>query len=116
MLSHGLLLCTFMRGGATRPARFPCSRPSWGSARPARDSWSLPHSRVLVADSTTMVIGQKLQVGLRHAGRIVTIELNDSTVRVLDERDELITVVPRTSTKDLKRHKAYGHSRNRKTG
>jgi len=65
---------------------------------------------------STMVIGQKLQVGLRHAGQIVTIEINDSTLRGLDERDDLITLAPCTSTKDLKRHKAYGHSRNRNTG
>ncbi|GEL16396.1 hypothetical protein [Pseudonocardia asaccharolytica] len=68
------------------------------------------------ARGSIMVIGQKLQVGLRHAGRIVTIEINDRTLRVLDERDEPITVVSRTSTTDLKRHKAYGHSRNRNAG
>jgi hypothetical protein len=64
------------------------------------------------ARGTTMVIGQKIQVGLRHASRIVTIEINDTTLRVLDDHDELITTVPRTSRKELHRFKAYGKNTN----
>lgn len=64
----------------------------------------------------TQITGQRIQVGLRHAGRIVTIDVADTTLRVLDERDELITTIPRTSHREVTRHKAYSHTANRNTG
>jgi hypothetical protein len=33
-----------------------------------------------------------------------------------DQRDHLIKTVPRTSRKEVTRHKAYGHTTNRKIG
>ena len=45
---------------------------------------------------------------LSHAGQIVTIELGDTTLRVIDSNGELITTVPRTSTGEISRFKAYG--------
>jgi hypothetical protein len=60
---------------------------------------------------------QRVAVGLRHAGRIVTIEIGETVLRVFDERgDTLINQVPRTSTKTLARFKAYGVHRNCTTG
>lgn len=64
----------------------------------------------------TQVIGQHIQVGLRHARRIVTIEIHETVLRVFDDHDEPITTVPRTSTKEVKRHKAYGHTDRSTTG
>jgi hypothetical protein len=61
----------------------------------------------------TQNIGQRVKSG--YAGQIVTIEVNDTTLRVYDQREYLIKAVPRTSRKELTRHKAYGHSTNRKT-
>jgi hypothetical protein len=62
----------------------------------------------------TPIIGQCVQVGLRCAGQIVTIEVNETPdlrpPRPLDQ------TVPRTSRKEVTRHKAYGHITNRKTG
>jgi hypothetical protein len=50
-------------------------------------------------------------------GRIVTIAIGETTLRVYDERgDTLINQTPRTSTKPLVRFKAYGVHRNRTTG
>jgi len=59
------------------------------------------------------VARQRVQVGLPHAGRIVSIELGDTTLRVIDPNGELLTTVPRTSTGEISRFKAYGskHSR-----
>lgn len=57
------------------------------------------------------VIGQRVQVGLRHAGRIITLEVGDTMLRVFDEHDDLITTVPRISQKAVKRHKAFGRRR-----
>lgn len=53
---------------------------------------------------------------LRHARRIVTIEINETVLRVYEQRgNTLINNVPRTSTKPLARFKAYGVNRNRDT-
>lgn len=80
--------------------------------RPARTQ-----RRVSAARGVTQVIGQRVPVGLRHAGRIVTIEIGETVLRVCDERgDTLINQIPRTSTKALARFKAYGVHRNRTTG
>ena len=64
----------------------------------------------------TQIIGQRVQVGLRYAGQIVTIEVDETTLRVYDHRDHLIKTIPRTSRKEVRRHKAYGHTTNHKTG
>ncbi len=63
----------------------------------------------------TQIISQRVQVGLGYAGRIVTIEVDEATLRIYDHRDHLIKTVPRTSH-EVTRHKAYGHTTNRKTG
>lgn len=54
------------------------------------------------------VARQRIQVGFRHAGTIVTIELGDTTLRVIDQHCDLITTVPRASTGEISRFKAYG--------
>jgi transposase InsO family protein len=64
----------------------------------------------------TQIIGQRIQVGLRYAGQIVTIEVDETTLRLYDQHDHLIKTVPRTSRKEVRRHKAYGHTTNQKTG
>jgi hypothetical protein len=56
------------------------------------------------------VIGQRVTVGFHHAGATVTIEVEDTMLRVLDEHDQVLTVVPRTSRKEVTRFKAYGHT------
>jgi hypothetical protein len=43
-----------------------------------------------------------------HAGRIVTIEPADTTLRVIDSNGELLTIVPRTSPGEITRFKAHG--------
>ncbi len=50
-----------------------------------------------------------MQVGYRYAGRVVTVEVDETVLRVFDEHDEAITTVPRTTTAPVVRHKAYGH-------
>jgi hypothetical protein len=54
------------------------------------------------------VARQRVQVGLPHAGRIVSTELGDTTLRVTDPDGELPTTVPRTSTGEITRFKAHG--------
>jgi hypothetical protein len=47
----------------------------------------------------TQIIGQRVQVGLRYAGQIVIIEIDDTTLRVYDQRNQLIKNVRRTAAK-----------------
>jgi len=51
------------------------------------------------------VAGQRIQVGIGHAGHAVTVELADTTFRVYDAGQLLIEVTRRT-TKTLARFKA----------
>jgi hypothetical protein len=73
--------------------------------------------RRVSARGDTQIIGQRVPVGLSHAGRIVTIEIDETVLRIYNEGgDQLINQIPRTSTKALARFKAYGVDRNRTTG
>jgi hypothetical protein len=45
------------------------------------------------------------------AGQRVTIELGDTTLRVIDSNGELITTAPRNGTGEISRFKAYGTRR-----
>ena len=51
---------------------------------------------------------QHIQVGLPHAGRIVSIEPGDTTLRVVDCNGELLTIVPRNNPDEITRFKAHG--------
>jgi len=57
------------------------------------------------------VARQRIQVGISHAGQTVTAGLGDTTVRVTGQHGELITIVPRNSTGEISRFKAYGSRR-----
>jgi transposase InsO family protein len=55
------------------------------------------------------VIRQRIHVGMGHAGRTVTVEVDEHHLRVHDHNDELLTVVARTNPAEPTRHKVYGH-------
>jgi len=48
-------------------------------------------------------------VGLPHARKTVTVEIEETNLRILDEDGSIINVVPRTGDKEVTRFKAYGH-------
>lgn len=50
----------------------------------------------------------RIQVGFPQAGQTVTIQLGDTTLRIIDQHGELITTVPRVSDGEISRFKAYG--------
>jgi hypothetical protein len=54
------------------------------------------------------VATQRVQVGLQHARKVVTVELHDAVLRVLHEDGEILKVVPRTRTNEVIQHKAHG--------
>jgi hypothetical protein len=47
----------------------------------------------------TQIIGQRVQVGLRYAGQIVTIEVDQTTLRIYDQRNHLIKTCPAPAAK-----------------
>ena len=59
------------------------------------------------------VCRQRVQVGLPHAGQTVTVDVEETRFRVLDQNETMLTVVPRTNTREVTRHKAYGHTSRR---
>jgi hypothetical protein len=52
-----------------------------------------------------MVATQKIQVGLAHAGKVVTVTAEDHSFR-LQVDGETVRVVPRTTTSEIHRYKA----------
>ena len=59
---------------------------------------SLTIQRRVSSDGGIRVARQRIQVGFSHPGKTVTIQLTDTTLRVLDQHGELITTVPRRGT------------------
>jgi hypothetical protein len=53
-----------------------------------------------------MVATQKIQVGMIHAGQIVTVVAGDGQFRLVID-GETVAVVPRTTTREIHRYKAY---------
>ena len=53
-----------------------------------------------------MVATQKIQVGLIHAGKIVTVTAGDHAFRLVID-GQAVGVVPRTTTREIHRYKAY---------
>jgi transposase InsO family protein len=73
----------------------------------------LPAARLTIqrkvsSRGSLQVARQRIQVGFSHAGQAVTIELGDTTLRVIDQNGELITTIPRNSAGEISRFKAYG--------
>ncbi|MFI6803375.1 IS481 family transposase [Streptosporangium canum] len=64
--------------------------------------------RVVSGNGTLMVAGCKVQVGQVHRGKVVTVILEQTRLRVLFEGEEL-SVHPRTITKEVNRLRASGH-------
>jgi transposase InsO family protein len=53
------------------------------------------------------VIGQRIHVGMGHAGHTVTVEVDEHILRVLNDNDEALTVTARTSPAEPTRLKVY---------
>ena len=73
-------------------------------------SASLVIQRKVSSRGGLRVVRQHIQAGLPHAGRIVTMEPGDTTLRVIGSNGELLTIVPRNSPGEITRFKAHGSS------
>jgi hypothetical protein len=103
-----VILLGFNNGCAGRMALFAHARRV---AMPSRSGWVSPSwpgwpSAAPVPRGGIMVATQKIQVGLIHAGKIVTIIAEDHSFRLIVD-GQTARVVPRTTTREIHRYKAY---------
>jgi hypothetical protein len=56
-----------------------------------------------------MIGGQRIQVGLPHAGKTAEITVESDTYQITVE-DGITITAPRTTSRDIKRHKASDYS------
>jgi transposase InsO family protein len=92
---------------AANQARLQGARPAGPPPTPPAGPTRV--ERVVSCRGGIQVVGQRVQVGMPHAGQVVTVEVEDTTLRVLDEEETILKTVPRRTTKAVTRHKAYGH-------
>jgi transposase InsO family protein len=76
------------------------------AASPPPPSGPVTVQRRVSSRGGIMVATQKIQVGLIHAGKIVTVTAGDHSFR-LEVDGQAAGVVPRTSTREIHRYKAY---------
>jgi len=57
-----------------------------------------------------MIGGQRIQIGLPHAGKTATITVGSDTYQITVEPDVTITAA-RTTSCDIRRHKASNYAR-----
>jgi hypothetical protein len=88
---------------ATERARIRDARPAGPAPAPA--TVLLRVDRRVSCRGSISIARQKIQVGIGHAGRTLTVEEADTTFRIYDG-DQLLTEVLRTATRPIARFKA----------
>ena len=73
---------------------------------PALSLWPINAQRRVSQRGSIMVARQKIQVGMIHAWKIVTVTASDHSFR-LDIDGESAGTVPRTTSSEIYRYKAY---------
>ena len=76
------------------------------AASPPPPSGPVTVQRRVSSRGGIMVATQKIQVGLIHAGKIVTVTAGDHAFRLVID-GQAVGVVPRTTTREIHRYKAY---------
>jgi hypothetical protein len=96
----------------TMPSPLPASGLAHlQGARAATNRLQLPHGPLLVqrrvsSQGGIQIAGQKLQVGHGHAGTTITVLVHDHHFEILDGQTPIKTI-PRHTTKEVTRFKAY---------
>ncbi|MGW3606810.1 IS481 family transposase [Micromonospora sp. NPDC005161] len=111
-LDRGLMQIT-AGGVLLRSLPNPLSAAEIATIRDARPAGPLPTlapepmrvERRVSSRGSLVIAGQRIHVGIRHAGATLTVEAADTTFRVHDG-DQLVTEVTRTTAKDIARFKA----------
>ncbi|MGW9198727.1 IS481 family transposase [Micromonospora chersina] len=83
-------------------ARIRDARPAGPPPIPASEPVRV--ERRVSCRGSLVVAGQRIHVGIRHAGATLTVEAADTTFRIHDG-DQVIAEVPRTTTKNIARFK-----------
>jgi hypothetical protein len=84
------------------------------AAAPPPPSGPVTVQRRVSARGGIMVATQKIQVGLIYAGKIVTVTAEDHSFRLVVD-GQAVGIVPRTTTREIHRYKAYAaHPRERR--
>ncbi|WP_433653345.1 IS481 family transposase [Micromonospora zamorensis] len=83
-------------------ARIRDARPAGPPPTPAPEPVRV--ERRVSCRGSLVIAGQRIHVGIAHAGTTLTVEAADTTFRVHDG-DQLLTEVPRTTTKPITRFK-----------
>ena len=76
------------------------------AASPLPPSGPVTVQRRVSSRGGIMVATQKIQVGLIHAGKIVTVTAGDHSFRLVID-GQAVGLVPRTTTREIHRYKAY---------
>lgn len=84
-------------------ARLRDARPAGPAPQPAAEPVRV--QRRVSCRGALVVAGQRIHLGIRHAGRTLDVEEADNTWRVYDG-DQLLAEVPRTTIKPIARFKA----------
>ena len=79
-------------------------------ATPARQPGLLTVGRRVSKGGTTQVAGQTLRVGFAHRNTLVEVHVHDTEFRIHDQHGELLATIPKLTTDDVTRFKAYGWS------
>jgi hypothetical protein len=91
-----------------QPARHRLRGARAGTARPPQLPAPLTVRRRVSIRGAIMIGGQRIQVGLPHAGKTAEITIETDTYQITVEDDVTITA-PRTTSRDIKRHKASNY-------
>jgi hypothetical protein len=79
-----------------------------GTAQPPRLPEPLVVTRRVSVRGAIMVGGQKIQVGLPHAGKTATVTIEPGTYQI-HVKDGVAITAPRKTSRDIKRHKASAY-------
>jgi len=88
-----------------QPARHRLRGARAGTAGPPHLSAPLTVRRRVSIRGAIMIGGQRIQVGLPHAGKTAVITVGSDTYQITVE-DGISFTAPRTTSRDIKRHKA----------
>jgi hypothetical protein len=92
---------------AGKLARLPGARPA--GPPPTPPTRPVRVERLVSCRGGIQVAGQRVQVGLPHAREVVTVEVDDTTLRISNASGTILNTVPRQTDQEVTRHKAYGH-------
>ena len=104
LAAHGVLLRSLPNPLAPAEiARIRDARPAGPPPLPPVEPIRV--QRRVSSRGALVVAGQRIHIGITHAGRTLDVEPGDRTIRVYDDTGALLAEVPCTTTKSIARFK-----------